>query len=89
MVAANKNNISLQDDKIDERWICSPEIVRQYTESDKNIVLNRQLGSGEKMFWMATDDLGFIHGEELFVIGRKSDLIISSTKVKAHLPLSY
>jgi acyl-CoA synthetase (AMP-forming)/AMP-acid ligase II len=73
-------DISLGDDQLGEIWISSPELARQYIESDKTCDLNCRLGSGEDIFWMATDDLGFIHNDELFVLGRKSGLIFLGGK---------
>ncbi len=67
-----------QTDQVGEIWVSSPSIAQGYwnkpqqtAETFKNTLTHYQNHS-----FLRTGDLGFFHGEELFITGRLKDLII-------------
>ena len=74
--ARSVDYFALEEDRVGEIWIRSPSRAAGYwnahskTESDFNAVLAGEEG------YLRTGDLGFIHNGELFICGRKKDLII-------------
>jgi fatty-acyl-CoA synthase len=57
-------------DQIGEIHLRSPSLMMGYFRDPQ--ASEKALGSG----WLATGDLGFTHGEELFVVGRLKEMII-------------
>lgn len=66
-----------RQDEVGEIWICSRSIAQGYwanpqrTEELFNVKLN-----GENKYYLRSGDLGFIHGDQLYLTGRQKDLII-------------
>jgi amino acid adenylation domain-containing protein len=66
--------IDLEDGRIGEIWVSGPSVARGYwrrpKESDETFVER----GGRR--WLRTGDLGFMHDGELYIAGRRKDLII-------------
>jgi amino acid adenylation domain-containing protein len=68
--------------EIGEIWVSGPSVAQGYwnrpEETARNFQIQLSDGAGDKngALFLRTGDLGFQHGEELFVTGRIKDLII-------------
>lgn len=69
---------TLPEDKVGEVWINSPSKADGYynLEELSKEDFHSKLNEKESAEYLRTGDLGFIHNEELFICGRKKDLII-------------
>ncbi len=63
----NDDGIQLEDNRIGEIWVQSPSVMKGYLNDAPS-----PIQSG----WLATGDLGFIFEEELYIYGRKKDVIV-------------
>lgn len=61
------NGITLADNNIGEIWVQSPSVMRGYLNDAPS-----PIQSG----WLATGDLGFVFEDELYIYGRKKDVIV-------------
>jgi SAM-dependent methyltransferase/NAD(P)-dependent dehydrogenase (short-subunit alcohol dehydrogenase family) len=64
--------------EVGEVWLTGPSVARGYWNSPElthSTFAARLAGTGEGLF-LRTGDLGFLHGEELFITGRLKDLLI-------------
>ena len=69
---------ALGDGRVGEIWISSPSVGQGYwgkTEATAE-TFRATLADQPQKFYLRSGDLGFLHGEELFVTGRLKDLII-------------
>lgn len=78
IVVVQESNIKCEEDQIGEIWISDETISKGYWDKPfKNIeVFGAELQNEAGVKYLRTGDLGFIHGNELFVTGRIKDLII-------------
>ncbi len=64
--------------QVGEIWLAGPSIARGYweREEDTRNIFGAQLTDGQSGNYLRTGDLGFLRGRELFICGRRKDLII-------------
>jgi amino acid adenylation domain-containing protein/non-ribosomal peptide synthase protein (TIGR01720 family) len=68
--------------RVGEIWVGGPAVARGYwsapAREEQDLFSARTAGGGEDSRgpWLRTGDLGFLHGGELYVTGRRKDLII-------------
>ena len=60
---------------VGEIWVRGPAIVSGYWGLDDDATFDARLADGEGPF-LRTGDLGFLHDDELYIIGRRKDMII-------------
>jgi acyl-CoA synthetase (AMP-forming)/AMP-acid ligase II len=66
----------LAEGRVGEIWVRGPAISNGYWNRDDNdAIFAAQLASGEPAF-LRTGDLGFIHAGELYISGRRKDVVI-------------
>ncbi|HTL34800.1 MAG TPA: fatty acyl-AMP ligase [Kofleriaceae bacterium] len=66
----------LADGRVGEIWVRGPAISNgYYNRGDNSAVFAAQLASGESPF-LRTGDLGFLHEGELYISGRRKDMVI-------------
>ncbi|HEV8241012.1 MAG TPA: amino acid adenylation domain-containing protein [Thermoanaerobaculia bacterium] len=65
------------DDAVGEIWVAGPSVAHGYwgRPDESEATFAARLAGGDGPF-LRTGDLGFLHGGELFVTGRRKDLII-------------
>ena len=66
------------DGAVGEVWVAGPSVVSGYWRrpTETNETFGATLATGNGKSYLRTGDLGFAHGNELFVTGRSKDLII-------------
>lgn len=67
----------LGDDQIGEIWLSGPSVARGYWQQEA--ISEEAFGAriaGDERRWLRTGDLGFLRDGELYVTGRRKDLII-------------
>ncbi len=66
--------------RVGEIWVGGPAVARGYwsapVQEEQDLFSARTAGEGSPGPWLRTGDLGFLHGGELYVTGRRKDLII-------------
>lgn len=70
LMIVDESGNSLSEDKVGEVWMQSDCMLSEYRH---NSDVTQQSFSDE---WFKTGDLGFFHDDQLFITGRKNDLII-------------
>ncbi|MDQ7746424.1 non-ribosomal peptide synthetase [Hydrogenophaga pseudoflava] len=69
-------------DRVGEIWVAGPSVARGYRgqadASTEHFGGTLAPGAADTARYLRTGDLGFIHGGELFVAGRRKDLIIAN-----------
>ncbi|GAA1932461.1 fatty acyl-AMP ligase [Streptantibioticus ferralitis] len=71
--------IAQQADQVGEIWINGPCVARGYhgRPADSAEAFGaRIVGQEQRGTWLRTGDLGFLHGDEVFIAGRLKDLVI-------------
>jgi amino acid adenylation domain-containing protein len=69
-----KKLIALEDDNVGEIWTDGPSIACGYWQRPQETAQTFVHEEGNR--WLRTGDLGFIHGRQLYIMGRCKDLII-------------
>jgi amino acid adenylation domain-containing protein len=64
-----------RDGATGEIWVRGPSVADGYVERDGSSAFGRRMADGQGP-WLATGDLGFIRKGELYVTGRRKELII-------------
>jgi acyl-CoA synthetase (AMP-forming)/AMP-acid ligase II len=69
-----------RDDEIGEVWVAGPSVTRGYWQrgDDGEQTFFARLRNGDATPWLRTGDLGFLSGGELFLCGRRKDVIIKA-----------
>lgn len=64
--------------EVGEIWIAGPSVARGYweREDDTRATFGARLADGSRGEFLRTGDLGFLRGAELYICGRRKDLII-------------
>lgn len=69
------NQYVLGEDRVGEIWIAGDSVAAGYWLNEAESGFNQSL-SGDETEYYATGDLGFMHEEHLYIVGRKKDVII-------------
>ncbi|KUJ69524.1 hypothetical protein ACZ90_11120 [Streptomyces albus subsp. albus] len=75
-----RTRTSLAEGRVGEIWVAGPSVARGYWQrprESEEVFAARLADTGEGPF-LRTGDLGFLDGEELYVTGRRKDLIIAA-----------
>jgi amino acid adenylation domain-containing protein len=73
-----ESSLPAPDGTVGEVWVAGPSVVSGYWRrpEDTKETFGATLATGDGKTYLRTGDLGFMHGHELFVTGRRKDLII-------------
>jgi amino acid adenylation domain-containing protein len=66
--------VQLADGKVGEIWTSGPSLAHGYWQHPQETAQAFVCQEGER--WLRTGDLGFIHARQLYIMGRRKDLII-------------
>ena len=69
---------SVAEGEIGEIWVAGPSVARGYFNRTDAVAdtFGARIDGGDDTDFLRTGDLGFLHGQELFVTGRRKDLVI-------------
>ncbi len=78
LIVNPESSLPVLDGTVGEVWVAGPSVVSGYWRrpTDTDEIFGATLATGDGKAYLRTGDLGFVHGNELFVTGRRKDLII-------------
>ncbi|KVO11051.1 AMP-dependent synthetase [Burkholderia ubonensis] len=78
LVCDPHTNEQCADRTIGEIWVTGPSVAAGYWNLDeqRESIFERSVAGARDQTFMRTGDLGFIHGDELYVTGRLKDIVI-------------
>ncbi|MFL9869963.1 amino acid adenylation domain-containing protein, partial [Paraburkholderia fungorum] len=73
-IVAPDSGVTLDDGRVGEIWVAGPSVARGYWRRDDASAESFPMLGATR--WLRTGDLGFRHGGEIFIVGRRKDMII-------------